>query len=168
MSQPSNPQWHQADPRYTGQPQPSPLPPPPYPMPGKPAGRRVLGMPVWLFVAAAVFVVCCGGFGGMVAFGGLLGGIDEATTPDPQVAVTSCVIDDNEVLPSAAVEWEITNPGEREENWTVHITVHDAQGRQVGEVYDGGFGIEPGATEVSSVTVFMDAAGGETCEIAVD
>lgn len=164
MSQPTPP------PRWQ-QPTPPPSYPPAYPaQPPQPQGRRILGMTLGVFlgiVGAAVFL-CCLVPAGFLVFGGVLSGINEATTEDPTAAIISCEVTESEVLPSADVQWEITNHDDQEGNWTVTITVHDGQGRQVGETFDGAFGIAPGATVVSEVTVFLDAAGGETCEIAVD
>ena len=127
-----------------------------------------MSLAVFGAVLGALVLFCCGGPIALLVFGGVLSGIDEATSAEPQVRVISCEIDNEGALPSADVQWEIHNPGGREENWTVTIVVLDAQGRQVGNTFDGAFGIDAGATVVSDVTVFLDSATGETCDISVD
>lgn len=162
--QPEQPQWQQ--PAYpAAQPQQQP---PPYPMPPAKQPRRILGLPLWGFLTL-VGLVCCGGPGVLLGVGAVLSAADEAAEPEPTVSCTVTAVDDgpDAVLPSAEVEWQITNPGEDDGFWVVNIAILDAAGRTVGEVSDGGFGVEPGATEVDTVTVYLDAAGAETCQITV-
>lgn len=170
MADPRSVHWQQ-QPQYGPPPFHSAPPPPPRADPS----RKFLNVSggVLALVIAAVVLVCCVGPVATCFFSGLWASILTATQtgttqPEPTVTVVSCEIDDDAFLPTAEVQWELTNNGTREGYWTVTITVTDANGRQVGDTSDLAFGVAPGATETNRITVFLDAPGGRTCHAEVD
>lgn len=135
-------------------------PQPPQQPVSTPARRGLSGWSLAAVIFGVVVVVCL--------LGGLITMVARAGVPEPTAAIVSCEVDNDSALPSAEVQWEITNESRREDSWTVTVSVHDGQGRQVGRVRDGAFNIPAGQTVTDTVRVFLDAPGGENCRISVD
>lgn len=131
---------------------------PPAPVPHS---RRGLSGPALAAAVVGIVLVVC-------LAAGLIVMVVQAGEPEPAAGIVSCEVHDSGILPRASVQWELTNHTSRRGSWTVTITVHDAEGRQVGEVRDGAFNVPSAGTVTDTVSVYLDAPGGRTCRISVN
>ena len=122
---------------------------------------------VLALVIAAVVLICCLGPVALCVVGGLRAGLLPIPEPEPTVAIVSCEINYDDRPPRAEVQWELTNNGRNDGNWTVEITVIDAYGQQVADAYDWALGVAPGTTMTDQVTLWLNVPGGEACQIDV-
>jgi hypothetical protein len=118
-----------------------------------------------IVISGAVLLCCVGPVVACFGLGGLGLILDEAR-PGPTSTVTSCQFDDNAFLPSATVGYRVTNNSNVVEDYTMDVFVLDASGTQVGEGVAFAFDVAAGSSVADETTVFLDAPGGSTCEIA--
>jgi hypothetical protein len=141
-----------------------------YPPAANPApqnsARRVLVASLGVFlgvVAAAMLLIPAG----LLVFSWILAGPQDSS-PDPEIVVTSCAINDSRFGATAEVEWSMTNLGDRTGNWTIHIAVDNAQGQRVGDTFLTVYNIDPGASVAAATTVHLNAPDGQSCKVSLN
>lgn len=129
--------------------------------------KRFLNMSggVLAAVIALILIVCCIGPIALCFFGGFLGAIGEASTPDATATIVGCKVDDtNQFLQTTEVTVRVTNPASTKQFVSVRVELRNAAGSKVGDA-TAFVTVSANSSAEETTTLFQDAPGGTTCTI---